>query len=268
MSEARRPLEGRVAIVTGASAGIGEAIARRFAADGAKVVLNARRASAIEKLEKELDASQGVETAMCVAGDCADPKIIDLMLQTAVDHFHTHPNLFVINAGRGLNGSVVTSDIEQWEGMVRTNLLGAARLLRAAAERMTGPDAPDPKKSKAWLESPRDIVVIGSTVGRHISPFSSMYGSTKFAVGSLAEAARRELAPKGIRVSLVEPGIVKSEFQQVAGYDAKQFGEFMESIGPVLVPEDIADAVAYMCSRPAHVAVGDLVIRGTRQEYP
>jgi len=268
MGSTDRPLEGRVAVVTGASAGIGAAVARRFAADGAKLVLNARRAHAIEALEKELDEGRGVETAMCVPGDCADPRVIDLMQQTAVDHFGGEPDLYVVNAGRGLRGSAITSDPEAWEEMIRTNLLGAARLMRAAAERMTGPGQPDPATSAAWLDRPRDIVVLGSTVGRHISPFSSMYGSTKFAVGSLAESVRRELAPKGVRVSLIEPGVVESEFQRVAGYDPDQFGAFMESIGPVLRPEDIADTVAWICSRPARVAVGDVVIRCTRQEYP
>jgi NADP-dependent 3-hydroxy acid dehydrogenase YdfG len=125
-----------------------------------------------------------------------------------------------------------------------------------------------PAMERWWLGRPRDIVVLGSTVGRHISPFSSMYGSTKFAVGSLAEALRRELAPKGVRVCLIEPGIVRSEFQRVAGYDADTFGAFMESIGPVLEPDDIADLIAFICSRRAHVSLGDAVIRGTRQEYP
>ena len=268
MSTSKRPLEGRIAIITGASAGIGAAVARRFARDGAKVVLNARRARAIDTLEKEIDDEQGVETAMCVPGDCADPRVIDLMLQTAVDHFGTQPDLFVVNAGRGLDGSVVTSDDSAWEELVRTNLLGAARLIRAAAEILTAPDQPDPASGDAWLERPRDIVVLGSTVGRHVSPFSSMYGSTKFAVNSLAEAARRELASKGVRVSLIEPGVVTSEFQRVAGYDEDTFGAFMESIAPVLVPEEIAETIAFICSRPAHVAIGDVVIRGTRQEYP
>ncbi|MEM1183624.1 MAG: SDR family oxidoreductase [Planctomycetota bacterium] len=268
MTPPKRPLEGRVAIITGASAGIGAAVARRFARDGAKLVLNARRAHAVEAIERELDSAQGVETATCVSGDCADPRTIELMMQTAVDHFDHHPDLYVVNAGRGLSGSVTTSDPSEWEELVRTNLIGAARLLRAAAERLTGPDQPDPKETEAWLRRPRDIVVLGSTVGRHISPFSSMYGSTKFAVHSLAEALRRELAPKGIRVSLIEPGIVESEFQRVAGYDPESFGEFMTSIGPVLQPDDIAETITYICSRPAHVAIGDVVIRATRQEYP
>jgi NADP-dependent 3-hydroxy acid dehydrogenase YdfG len=118
------------------------------------------------------------------------------------------------------------------------------------------------------LDRPRDILVMGSTVGRHISPFSSMYGSTKFAANSLAEAARRELGPKGIRVSLIEPGFVESEFQGVAGYDPKWFEEVKTRIGPVLQPPDIARLVTTIVSQPAHVHMSDVLIRPTRQEYP
>lgn len=260
-----RPLEGRVAVITGASAGIGEAIADVFADQGARLILNARRAAQLSRVEQAIDLRCGVETAHCVPGDCADPGVIRIMLQAAADHFDAPADIVVVNAGRGLAGSVCSSDEAAWESMIRTNLLGAARLMRAAAADMLARNPADPSDRTA---APRDIVVIGSTVGRHISPFSSMYGSTKFAVGSLAEALRRELAPSGIRVSLVEPGIVASEFQQVAGYDSASFGELMDRVGPVLEPRDVAETVAFMCSRPARVCLGDVVIRGTRQDYP
>ena len=110
--------------------------------------------------------------------------------------------------------------------------------------------------------------MIGSNVGRHISPFSSMYGSTKFAVNSLAEALRREVGPRGIRVTLIEPGFVKSEFQGVAGYDPAWFEGVLTKIGPVLEPEDVARAVSFVASQPAHVHVSDVLVRPTRQEYP
>ncbi|MAY73764.1 MAG: short-chain dehydrogenase [Phycisphaerae bacterium] len=257
-----RPLEDRVAIITGASAGIGEACARAFARAGSKMILNARRAEVLSKIERSIDTEMGVETAHCVPGDCADETVIKMMLQSAADHFDKRADLIVVNAGRGLAGSVLTSDEGEWEEMIRTNIVGASKLIRIAAAELERLDGAD------WTQRPRDIVVIGSTVGRHISPFSSMYGATKFAVNSLAEATRRELAPKGIRVTLIEPGIVTSEFQHVAGYDPSRFGEVMDRMGPVLEPEDIADLLVYTCSRPARVCVGDVVIRGTRQDYP
>ena len=124
-------------------------------------------------------------------------------------------------------------------------------------------------KNEPWPRSrPIDLIVIGSTVGRHISPFSSMYGATKFAINSLAEGLRRELAQYGIRVSLIEPGIVESEFQQVAGYDDKWKSDYFEKVGPVLQPEDVARSITFLASQPAHVHLNDIMIRSTKQEYP
>jgi NADP-dependent 3-hydroxy acid dehydrogenase YdfG len=105
-------------------------------------------------------------------------------------------------------------------------------------------------------------------VGRHISPFSSMYGSTKFALHSLTEALRREVGPKGVRVTVVEPAVVKSEFQSVAGYDAGTFGAFMEKIGPVLEPGDVARAIGFVLEQPSNVHLYDVALRPTRQDYP
>ncbi|QOJ01601.1 MAG: SDR family NAD(P)-dependent oxidoreductase [Phycisphaeraceae bacterium] len=260
-------LKGRIGIVTGASAGIGAAAARHLVRHGCPVVLNARRKDRLDALLGEL----GAEDASTIAGDCADPEIIAALFDSARDEFGGHEreaDLVVVNAGRGLSGSVVTSDASQWEEMVRTNLLGAARLIREAARRMTAQIDRDRSKGLDWTARPHDIVVLGSTVGRHISPFSSMYGSTKFAVNSLAEAARREMGPKGVRVTLIEPGFVESEFQGVAGYERSWFEEVRAKIGPVLSPDDIADLICTITGKPAHVHWSDVVVRCTRQEYP
>ena len=256
-------LNGRVAVVTGASAGIGEAIARDLAAHGAKVVVNARRKERLEALAKDI----GEDRCAVAPGDAGDENVIRSMLDTAKRAFGKESDLVVVNAGRGLNGSVTTSDTGDWEEMIRTNLLGACLLMREAANRMVK-GREDATSSGDWQKEARDLVVIGSTVGRHISPFSSMYGSTKFAVNSLGEALRREIGPKGVRVTLIEPGVVRSEFQQVAGYDQQKFSEFMDSIGPVLEPMDIAEVITWITSRPARLHVNDVVIRGTRQDYP
>lgn len=262
-------LEGRIAIVTGASAGIGRAIARDLVDHGARVVVNARRAEKLAELVAELTpATAASHTARAVAapGDAADPAVIQSMLERARESFGAEADLVVVNAGRGLNGSVVTSDEAQWEEMVRTNLLGAARLMRAAAHTMTADiqqrDAGD------WKKRPRDIVVIGSVVGRHVSPFSSMYGGTKFAVHGMAEGVRRELAGKGVRVTLIEPGFVVSEFQGVAGYTNEWFSQMRDKFGPMLEPEDVARCISFACAQPAHVHVSDILLRPTRQDYP
>jgi NADP-dependent 3-hydroxy acid dehydrogenase YdfG len=256
-------LSGRIGLVTGASAGIGEAVARELVARGARVVVNARRVERLEALKKALESAHPEAACALAPGDCADPGVINLMFDTAAAEFGRTPDLVVVNAGRGLAGSVVGSDPGEWGEVVRTNLLGAAALMRAAAERMTTGLTPE-----NWRERAHDIVVLGSVVGRHVSPFSSMYGSTKFAVHSLAEALRREIGPKGVRVTLVEPAVVVSEFQAVAGYTDDLVGGFEEKFGPLLEPADIARAIGFVAAQPPAVHVSDIVVRATRQDYP
>lgn len=256
-------LDGRVAVVTGASAGIGAATVRALAAGGARVVINARRAARLEALKAEIEGTHGVGRVSVVAGDCADSAVIEGLFAAAESEFGASADLVVVNAGRGLAGSVTDSDTGEWEEVVRTNLLGAAALMRAAAACLV-PEA----RAGDWTTSPRDIVVLGSTVGRHVSPFSSMYGSTKFAVHALAEALRREIGPKGVRVTLVEPAIVVSEFQEAAGYSGELVDGFKEKFGPLLVPGDIARTIAFIAGQDAHVHISDVVVRSTRQDYP
>lgn len=262
----RGTLEKRIGVVTGASSGIGEAAAREMAARGCRVVINARRRERLEALAAELNKGSERTCAVAVAGDASADETIKAMLDAAVSAFGAEADAVIVNAGRGLNGSVFTSDTAEWEEVIRTNLLGAARLMREAARRMVARLESSP--AGEWLRQPRDIVTIGSSVGRHISPFSSMYGSTKFALHSLTEALRREVGPKGVRVTVVEPAVVKSEFQSVAGYDAGTFGAFMEKIGPVLEPSDVARAIGFVLEQPSNVHLYDVALRPTRQDYP
>jgi len=257
-------LGGRIAVVTGASAGIGEAIARDLHGHGASVVINARRAEKLAELAKSLGSRVAT-----VAGDAAEDSTIAAMLDTARTTFGggtREADLVVINAGRGLGGTVITSDISQWDEMIRTNVLGAAKLIRAAGQRLIKEQ--EGKTTMQMLERARDIIVLGSTVGRHVSPFSSMYGGTKFNVHGMVEGVRREIGPKGIRVSLIEPGFVVSEFQGVAGYDDAWLKGVWERIGPVLKPEDVARTVSFIAGQPPQVHVNDVMIRPTRQDYP
>ncbi len=248
----------RIAIVTGASSGIGEAIAKRLVQTGCGVVINARRGDRLEAIAAELGS------ACCVAqGDASNPEIISSLFSTARRHFSREADIVIVNAGRGLGGSVTTADLSQFEEVVRINLVGAAALLQQAALKMV-----DDLKGRPFPQFARDIIVIGSTVGRNISPFSVVYGSTKFAIHSITEGLRREVGPKGIRVSLVEPGIVLSEFQNVAGYSGDMVNSFEQKFGPLLIGEDIASLVEFIVSQPAHIHISDMVVRPTRQEYP
>ncbi|MGD9689002.1 MAG: SDR family oxidoreductase [Phycisphaerales bacterium] len=258
----------RIAIVTGASAGIGLASAKRLVEAGARVIVNARRADRLHALCAELNRGRPEPRAAAVAGDCSTPDTIAAMLAGARRNFGAPADLVLVNAGRGLRGSVLDSDVQQWEEVIRTNVLGAARLLRAAAAEMLESLAADAAGGTAWTARPRDLIVIGSVVGRNVSPFSSMYGSTKFAIQAVAEGLRRELGPKGIRVSMLAPGFVVSEFQGVAGYDPAWFRGVLEKLGPALDPDDVARTVAFIASQPAHVHLGDVLLRPTRQDYP
>ena len=246
---------GKTAIVTGASEGIGRAVALTLARAGAAVAVFARREERLDDLVAEIAAAGG--KALAVVGDAGAVADIDAFLEQVLawDGGGRKFDIVVANAGRGLAGGITTSDESQWQELYQTNVLGAAHLLRRAgiylAERQAG-----------------DIVVLGSVVGRNVSPFSGFYGSSKFAVTAVAEALRREICAKGVRVSTVMPGIVASGFQRVAGYTEENFGKTVATYGKVLEPQDIADGVAWLLAQPPHINVSEIMIRPTGQNYP
>ncbi len=247
----------RIAIVTGTTSGIGEAIMRKFVAAGFGVVGNGRNAEKLAALENELGP------AFCsVAGDAADTAVVNQLFVLANDRFGKEADIVVANAGRGLGGSVRDADLTQFEDVLKINVSGALALIQKAAQIMT------PIQQSAYPQSAADIVIIGSVVGRHISPFSAVYGASKFAVHALAEGLRRDVGSKGVRVSLVEPGAVLSGFQAVAGYSDEMVDSFHEKFGPLLTGDDIADAVYHVISQPPHVHISDIIVRPTRQDYP
>ncbi len=250
-----KPLTGKTAIVTGASSGIGRAVALTLARDGAAVVIQARRRERLDELAAEIAGLGGA--ALAVAGDAGVPADLDALLEKTLAWSAGGGKLdiAVINAGRGLAGGMLGSDEAQWQELYQTNVLGAAHLMRRAGQLMV-------QRQRG------DIVVVGSVVGRNISPFSGFYGSSKFAVGAMAEALRQEVCAKGVRVSTVMPGIVASEFQQVAGYSAENFGKSIAHFGQLLEPQAIADGVAWLLALPPHVNVSEIMIRPTGQNYP
>jgi NADP-dependent 3-hydroxy acid dehydrogenase YdfG len=247
----------RIAIVTGATSGIGEATVRKFIEAGFNVIGNGRTAEKLESLEKELgDCFCGV------AGDAADKAVIDSLFNTAVERFGNEADIVVANAGRGLGGSVTTADLSMYQSVLNINVCGVASLLQKAAKRMVS------MQKTAFPKSAADIVIIGSVAGRNVTPFSAVYSASKFAVHALAEGLRREIGPKGVRVSLVAPGIVVSGFQDVAGYSDELVDTFHKNFGPLLIGDDVADAIYHVVTLPPHVSISDLVVRPTRQDYP
>ncbi len=241
----------KTALVTGASAGIGRAIAQDLAAHGARVVVSARRLDRLNDLVGEIEKAGGA--ALAVQADAGDAGQIDALLEKTLAWDHRLA-IVVVNAGRGLAGGLLSSDRNQWEAMYQVNVMGAAHLMRKAGE--------------IFLQRGRgDIVVLGSVAGHHISPFSGFYGSSKWALAA-AEAMRREVCDKGVRVTTIKPGIVASEFQAVAGYNTENFTKWVKKFGRPLAPADVARAVSFIVSQPAHVHINELVIRPTGQDYP
>lgn len=247
----------RIAIVTGVSSGIGEATVRKFVTSGFCVVGNARNAAQLRALEQEMGA------AFCgIAGDATDSIVLDKLFASAIERFGKSADIVVANAGRGLGGSVKDADLSKFEEVLKLNVTGTLALPQKAANVMME------EQQSNYPNRAADIVIIGSVVGRHVSPFSAVYGATKFAVHSLAEGLRREVGPKGIRVSLVEPGIVVSGFQDAAGYSDDLVRNFDDKFCPLLHGDDVASAIHYIVTQPPHVHISDIIVRPTRQDYP
>jgi NADP-dependent 3-hydroxy acid dehydrogenase YdfG len=249
-----KPLADKTVLVTGASAGIGRATALKLVAEGAAVAVNARRRDRLDELVAEIEAMGG--KALAVEGDAASQDGVDSMLERVLawDDGGNKYDSVVVNAGRGLASGMLESDESQWEDVYTINVMGAAKLMRRAAHYMMGRKA-------------GDIVVLSSVVGRNISPFSGFYGSSKFAVSAMAEGLRREVCSHGVRVSIVLPGLVLSEFQGVAGY-GEEFQKTIEAFGTPLQPEDIAEAIRWLLALPAHVNINEVMVRPTGQAYP
>lgn len=247
----------RIAIVTGTTSGIGEATVRRFVDAGFGVIGNGRNAEKLAALENEIGS------AFCsLAGNAADNAVVNKLFALATERFGKEADLVVANAGRGLGGSVKDADLTQFEELLKINVSGVLALIQKAAQIMVD------IQQETYPKSAADIVIIGSVVGRHISPFSAAYGASKFAVHALAESLRREVGPKGVRVSLVEPGAVLSGFQSAAGYSDEMVNSFREKFGPLLIGDNIANTIHHIVTQPPHVHISDIVVRPTRQDYP
>ena len=250
-----KALSGKTAIVTGASSGIGYATSSTLAQAGAAVVIHARRKERLDELASKIAAQGG--RVLAVAGDASVPADIDLLMDSALswNEGGGKVDIVIVNAGRGLAGGILGSEESQWQEMYQVNVLGAAHLMRRAGQYMVQRES-------------GDIVAIGSVVGRNVSPFSGFYGSSKFAIGAIAEGLRREICQHGVRVSLVMPGIVLSGFQRVAGYDEENFGKGIAQFGKLLEPQAIADSICWLLTLPPHINVNEIMIRPTGQTYP
>jgi NADP-dependent 3-hydroxy acid dehydrogenase YdfG len=249
-------LNGTVALVTGASSGIGAATARQLAESGAAVALAARRTDRLAALAAEIKDFGG--TALVLAADVTDEGQARAAVETTVAELGRLDTL-VNNAGVMLLGPAVGAPLDEWQRMVQLNLLGLLYCAHAAL----------PHLLAAAEDSPRrvaDMVNVSSIAGRVPRNGSGVYNATKHGVGAFSESLRQEVTRRHVRVSLVEPGAVATE---LASHNRPEIQEGMRqrfASMERLQAEDIADMISYIVTRPRHVAINEILVRPTEQE--
>jgi NADP-dependent 3-hydroxy acid dehydrogenase YdfG len=249
-------LKGTSALVTGASSGIGEATALALAAQGANVAILARRRDRLEALAEKL-RGLGV-TALTIEADITDAAQATAAIERTLSAFGRLDTL-INNAGVMLLGPIVGAPPEEWERMLEINVSALMHCTHAAL----------PHLLEAATKEPRyvaDLINVSSVAGRVARAGSGAYNATKWAVNAFSEALRQEVTKRHVRVALMEPGAVTTELSshnrpEIQTMIAQRFGNVER-----LAAEDIADAIAYIVTRPRHMAINEMLIRPTEQE--
>jgi NADP-dependent 3-hydroxy acid dehydrogenase YdfG len=248
-------LAGTVALVTGASSGIGEATALALAEEGAAVALVARRRDKLEALAEKIG---GPGKALVIEADVTDPAQAQAAVETTVQELGRLDTL-VNNAGVMLLGPIVGAPVEEWQRMVQLNLLGLLYCTHAALPHLLEAAGSGPR-------SVADVVNVSSTAGRVARANSGVYNATKFGVGAFSESLRQEVTARHVRVTIIEPGATATELafhnrQEILEEMAKTFGGI-----EIMQAGDIANSIRYAVTQPRHVAVNEILIRPTEQE--
>lgn len=250
------PLESTVALVTGASSGIGEATAEILAQHGAAVALVARRIDRLDDLAAKLK-SDGA-SVLPIQADVADRDEAYEAVDRVAAEFGRLDTV-INNAGVMLLGPIENAPVEEWERMVHVNLLGLLYCSKAAL----------PHLLKAAAGEPRgvaDLVNVSSVAGRVPRLGSGVYNATKHAVGAFSESLRQEVTGRHVRISLVEPGAVTTELvshnrPEIRDQLSQRFASTQR-----MDAADIADVIGYIVSRPRHVAINEVLVRPTEQQ--
>ena len=250
-------LEGAVALVTGASSGIGEATAKALATEGAAVSLVARRRDRLEALAEGIEGNGG--RALVVEADVTDREVAFDAVARTVSEFD-RLDIVVNNAGLMLLGPMAEAPTEEWDRMIDLNLKGLLYVTQAAI----------PHLKSAAADSPRaaaDLVNISSIAGRKVRAGMGVYNLTKHGVGAVSEALRQELTSEGIRTTVIEPGIVATELTDHIRDELREGVKAAISQIEPLQSEDIADAILWAVTRPGDVSVNEVLIQPTAQTW-
>ncbi len=244
-------LHGKVALVSGASSGIGAATAVALAAEGAAVAIGARRADRLEALKATLEADG--TTVLVLDLDVTDEASCRSAVERTVAELGGL-DVLVNNAGVMLLGPIVGADTEDWRRMLETNVLGLMHLTHAALPHLVE-------------QGSGDVVQVSSVAGRVARLGSGAYNASKFAVNAFSESLRQEVTGKGVRVTMVEPGAVATELQShITHADTKAGIERWIADMRPLQADDVARAVVYAVTQPSHVSINEILIRPTDQE--
>ncbi|HEY1988469.1 MAG TPA: SDR family NAD(P)-dependent oxidoreductase [Acidimicrobiales bacterium] len=244
-----------VALVTGASSGIGEATALALAAEGATVAIAARRRDRLEALAARIGDDSRV---LVVETDVTDPDQARAMVDRTVAEYGRLDTV-INNAGVMLLGPILDAPLEEWQQMVQLNVLGLLYTTHAALPHLLAAAERDPRRVA-------DIVNVSSVAGRVARLGSGVYNATKFGVGAFSESLRQEVTRQHVRVSIIEPGAVLTELAshnrpEILKNIRATFGDLER-----MQAEDIAEAVVFTVTRPRHVTVNEVLIRPTEQE--
>lgn len=248
-------LDGTVALVTGASSGIGEATARALAAEGAAVALVARRTDRIESLSRELGKQGG--HALALTTDVTVEQEARNAVERTVRELG-RLDIVINNAGVMLLGPIEGAPLEEWKRMVDLNILGVLYVANAAL----------PHLLRAAENGPRgvsDLVNISSVAGRSARSGAGVYNLTKFGVGAFSESLRQEITRRHLRVSLVEPGAVATELTEHLRPEIRKEVTPMFADTESLHAEDIAETITFIVTRPRRMAINEVLVRPTEQ---
>ena len=244
-------LQGRTALVTGASSGIGEATAVALAAAGARVAVAARRRERLDALVERIGKAGG--EAVAITADVADPDGATRMVDEACERLG-QLDILVNNAGVMYLEPTAEADLKRWRHMLELNVLG---LIAASQAALPG------------MRARRDghIVNVASTAGRIANANSAGYSATKFGVVGFSEALRKELVADRVRVTVVEPGVVETELRDHVAHEKARaaINAYADSVRQ-LQSVDVANAILFAVSQPAHVCINEILMRPTDQE--